>query len=192
MKYAKSDASVGFGMHKGGAHIGKAMASLGLRHVSGLWSFQGSKPFLYEGRLYTSMGDRLLCTDLDRDVTYWSKTFASPTDKDRETVDNVLSPPSLCNGKVFVGTLHGKVFCLSARTGDEIWSADAGEPIVFQPAIAQGRLYAGSADGSLFCLETGDRADDGWLMWGATPAHNGLAETAASPIEASVGQEVPV
>jgi hypothetical protein len=35
-----------------------------------------------------------------------------------------------------------------------------------------------TAQGSLFCLETGDAQDDGWLMWGATPAHNGVAETA--------------
>ena len=30
--------------------------------------------------------------------------------------------------------------------------------------------------GSLFCLETGDPGDDGWLMWGAGPNHNGRLE----------------
>jgi hypothetical protein len=25
-------------------------------------------------------------------------------------------------------------------------------------------------------LETGDSLDDGWLMWGANPAHNGLPD----------------
>lgn len=191
-KYADSDAAVGFAKHKGGSHIEKAISSLGLQHVSSLWSFQGSKPFAHGGRLYSSMGDRLLCTDVDRDVTYWSKTLGTPTEADQETVDNELTPPSLCNGKVFVGTLQGKIFCLSALTGVEIWSAHVGEPIVFQPAIAQGRLYVGTADGSLFCLETGDPADDGWLMWGATPAHNGLAEPAAHAVAVSAGEELSV
>ena len=49
-------------------------------------------------------------------------------------------------------------------------------PVLFQPAIARGRLYAPTSRGNLFCIETGDPADDGWLMWGATAAHNGLAE----------------
>ena len=45
----------------------------------------------------------------------------------------------------------------------------------FQPAVAQGRIYVPTRFGTLFCLETGDPGDDGWHMWGATPAHNGLA-----------------
>ena len=49
-----------------------------------------------------------------------------------------------------------------------------GEPVVFQPAVAKGRVYVSTAAGSLCGLETGDSKDDGWLMWGATAAHNGL------------------
>ncbi len=66
--------------------------------------------------------------------------------------------------------------CLSATTGEELWSVPIGEPIVFQPAVARGRLYVGTDSGSLFCLETGDPADDGWLMWGADATHNGRVE----------------
>jgi outer membrane protein assembly factor BamB len=138
------------------------------------------------------MGDSLLCTDLDRDVTYWNKSFADPVNQGQETVENDLTPPALCNGKVFVGTVKGKVHCLSASTGDEIWSADVGEPIVFQPAVADGRLYVSTADGHLVCIETGDPADDGWFMWGATAAHNGLAEPAARPIAVNRSEEVLV
>jgi hypothetical protein len=51
-----------------------------------------------------------------------------------------------------------------------------GEPILFQPAVACGRVYAATHAGSLYCLETGDPKDDGWLMWGAGPEHNGRGE----------------
>lgn len=87
-----------------------------------------------------------------------------------------MTPPALVNGKVFVGTLSGDVFCLSARSGDVIWNTNVGEPIVFQPAVARGRVYVSTNVGSLYSLETGDDGDDGWLMWGATAGHNGLPE----------------
>jgi outer membrane protein assembly factor BamB len=80
---------------------------------------------------------------------------------------------------LFLGTLDGRVLCLSAATGETLWSVRIGEPVLLQPAVARGRVYAPTGAGSLFCLETGDPADDGWLMWGATPAHNGLPEGAA-------------
>ena len=66
--------------------------------------------------------------------------------------------------------------CLSADSGELIWRASIGEAIAFQPAVAKGRVYISTQQGSLFCLETGDPKDDGWLMWGATTDHNGLAE----------------
>ena len=63
---------------------------------------------------------------------------------------------------------------LAASSGDLLWTVRVGEPIVFQPAVARGRVYAATHAGNLFCLETGDPHDDGWLMWGAGPDHNGL------------------
>ena len=78
------------------------------------------------------------------------------------------------NGKVFVGTAQGAVVCLSAESGQELWRATVGEPIIFQPVVAAGRVYVTSGKGTLFCVETGDAEDDGWLMWGGDPAHNGL------------------
>jgi outer membrane protein assembly factor BamB len=91
-------------------------------------------------------------------------------------LDSRLTPPSIANGKVFVGTIDGEICCLSAWSGDLLWSVRVGEPILFQPAVARGRVYAPTLAGNLFCLETGDPDDDGWLMWGAGPDHNGLLD----------------
>jgi outer membrane protein assembly factor BamB len=86
------------------------------------------------------------------------------------------TPPALVNGKAFFGTSFGDVYCLAADSGNVLWQTKVGEPIIFQPAVAKGRVYAASNAGTLYCLETGDPADDGWLMWGASAAHNGLPD----------------
>jgi outer membrane protein assembly factor BamB len=88
-------------------------------------------------------------------------------------IDDVLTPPAIVNGKVFVGTASGDVYALSEKTGDVLWKVELGESISFQPTVANGRIYVGTDRGSLFCLLTGDAADDGWYMWGANAAHNG-------------------
>ena len=62
------------------------------------------------------------------------------------------------------------------KSGELLWSAGVGEPVVFQPAVAGGKVYVSTSSGSLYCLDTGDVKDDGWLMWGANAAHNGTVK----------------
>lgn len=171
----EQDASVGFGGGKGDAKISQSMANLGQASVHGVWSYQGSKPFVYKERLYSAMGDDLLCIDPRTDKVIWKKQFGEADKKktDVPLLDSVVTPPALVNDKVFVGTSQGDVICLSAKTGKELWRANVGEPIEFQPAVAKGRVYVSTSSGSLFCLETGQDQDDGWLMWGGNAAHNG-------------------
>jgi outer membrane protein assembly factor BamB len=173
------DAAVGFGGHKGDAKIHQAMHHLGTAHVSAVWAFQGSKPFLSRGRLFSGMGDTVNCVEPDSQEVFWKRAVREGAAAGEELLDGMLTPPVLVNGKLFVGTLDGRVLCLSAESGETLWSVTVGEPIVFQPAVARGRIYVPTAAGSLFGLETGDTADDGWLMWGATAAHNGQPQDVA-------------
>jgi outer membrane protein assembly factor BamB len=168
-----ADGAAGFGAHKGDAKMAQAMKNLGKGHVSAVWAHQGSKPFLWQGRLYSGLGDALHCADPETRMPYWKRLLHEHTGQ-TELLDSTLTPPAIVNGKVFLGTLGGEVFCLSAWSGDLLWSVCVGEPILFQPAVAKGRVYVTTQQGKLFCLETGDRHDDGWLMWGAGPDHNGL------------------
>jgi len=170
-----ADGAVGFGAHKGDAKMAQAMYNLGKGHISAIWAHQGSKPFLWRGRLYSALGDALHCVDPETRTTTWKRTIHQ-REGQTEVLDGMLTPPAIVNGKVFLGTLDGELFCLSAWSGDVIWSVHVGEPILFQPAVANGRVYATTQAGNLFCLETGDPNDDGWLMWGAGPHHNGLLE----------------
>jgi outer membrane protein assembly factor BamB len=167
------DGAVGFGGHKGDAKMAQAVHNLGKGHVSALWAHQGSWPSLWGGRLYSALGDTLHCVDPETRTPYWKRAFPERAGR-AELLDAVLTPPVTVNGKVFLGTLGGEVCCLAALSGDLLWSVGVGEPVLFQPAVAGGRVYATTQAGSLFCLETGDAGDDGWLMWGAGPDHNGL------------------
>jgi outer membrane protein assembly factor BamB len=171
------DNIVGFAQGKGDAKIEQAVKNLGQASVAGIWAYQGSKPFISNGLLYSAMGDVLKCVDPKKEQVVWRRVIEPRgTNSKGELLDSVLTPPVLVNGKVFVGTTFGEVYCLSARNGSVLWSVNLGEPILFQPAVAKGRVYVPTGKGSLFCLETGDPKDDGWLMWGGSAGHNGLAK----------------
>jgi outer membrane protein assembly factor BamB len=170
-----ADQAVGFAAHKGHAKMAQAMMNLGKGHVSDVWGHQGSRPAIWQGRLYSALGDTLHCVDPETRAPYWKRTLHERQGR-AELLDGLLTPPVIVNGKIFLGTLEGEICCLSAWSGDLIWTVRIDEPILFQPAVARGRVYAATHRGNLFCLETGDDGDDGWLMWGAGPDHNGLQE----------------
>jgi outer membrane protein assembly factor BamB len=171
----KADAGVGFQLFKGDSKIHQAMANLGTAHVFGVWSFQGSKPFMFGSHLFVSMGDEVSCLEIESEKVVW-KTRLSDADPREELLDICLTPPCPVNSKVFVASRQGEVYALDSASGERLWSAWIGEPIAFQPAIAGGRVYVPTETGCLYCLETEDTGDDGWMMWGATARHNGLDE----------------
>ena len=98
-----------------------------------------------------------------------------------EVLDNLLTPPVVVNGNLFVGTILGEVCCLSAEAGEVLWRDALDEPVIFQPAVVGGRVYAATSAGSLFGIETGDPHDDGWPMWGGSAAHNGMPSSVPQP-----------
>ena len=167
------DTSVGFHAWKGDSNMENSQANLGHGTVAGVWSYQGSKPFIYCNRLYNCMGAFVQCLDLLSGQIIWRTRVV---DENLALLDHVLTPPALVNGKVFLATVSGEVICLSANSGGWLWREILGEPITFQPAVANGRVYVSTATGHVYCLDTGDDKDDGWLMWGGTASHNGVDE----------------
>ena len=167
------DSTVGFAHFKGDSKLEQAMGNIGSGTVAGVWSYQGSKPFVYRGNLYTSMGEALQCVEPQTEHVRWKETVhhnehTTSETGEAELLDHVLTPPALANGKAFLGTTFGEVVCLNAESGALLWKVNVGEPIVFQPAVAGGRVFVSTSVGSLYGLETGDAADDGWLMWAPT------------------------
>jgi outer membrane protein assembly factor BamB len=175
-RYAAStmnDAAVGFSQYKGDAKMEQAMHNLGHGHVHSIWAFQGSKPFVSKARLYAAHGEIVSSADPRTDQVFWKKAVGRAPGDANELLDSPLTPPAIANDKLFFGTIHGGLHCLSVETGEERWNLSLGEPILFQPAVVRGRVYVGTDSGSLICIETGEPDDDGWLMWGGDAKHNG-------------------
>ena len=174
-KYAEQtmcDAGVGFAHSKGDAKLHQSMGNLGHSHVSSVWAYQGSKPFIADNKLYSGLGDTVNCVDPQTREVHWRKKLR---EEQTELLDNLLTPTATVNGKLFLGTSDGRALCLSAASGETLWSVDVGEPVLFQPAVAGSRVYAPTAAGSLICLETGDARGRRLANVGRHGAHNGLA-----------------
>ena len=72
----------------------------------------------------------------------------------------VDSSPAVADGKVYIGSGDGKVYCLNADTGGKIWDCiiSYGE-YYSSPAVADGKVYiGGSSDGKVYCLNAGTGA----------------------------------
>src|SRR5262249_29725250 len=75
------DAGVGFAGSKGDAKIRQAQDNIGRASVCGVWSYQGSKPFVYKGQLYSCMGDTVQCVDPKTEKVVWKKVLHEDKDK---------------------------------------------------------------------------------------------------------------
>jgi len=77
----------------------------------------------------------------------------------------VRSCPAVVDGKVYVGSYDGKVYCLNASAASmtpnerEIWNYPT-----CSPAVADGKVYVGSRDNKTYCLD----ASTGAKIWSYT------------------------
>ena len=64
--------------------------------------------------------------------------------------------------RVFFGSsVDHQLHCLSAPSGEQLWSFFAGGPIRLAPTVHEGRVLFGADDGYAYCLD----AEDGRLIW---------------------------
>jgi outer membrane protein assembly factor BamB len=55
-------------------------------------------------------------------------------------------------GRVYVGSMDGKLYVLDLATGRQLQKVELGSPVVGSPAVAGGRLLIGTTKGTLYCL----------------------------------------
>ncbi len=125
----------------------------------------------------------LVCLNAHDGATRWSTKLqstpppADPSDRAARRAalgsgsTSALSSPAFANGKVYVGSLAGGLFCVDARTGDVIWRFEAGGAIRWSPVLHKGRVYVTTDQGLLLCMDAGDPKADGWDQWGGNAAH---------------------
>jgi outer membrane protein assembly factor BamB len=76
----------------------------------------------------------------------------------------VDSSPAVVDGRVFIGSNDGHMYCLDALTGVKLWNYTTGDWVVSSPAVADGLLFVGSFDHTFYCLNT----SDGRHVWNYT------------------------
>jgi hypothetical protein len=64
----------------------------------------------------------------------------------------VRSSPAVTDGKVYVGSLDGKVYAFDALTGAFIWNYQTGDAVLSSPAVADGKVFVGSDDGQVLAF----------------------------------------
>ena len=90
----------------------------------------------------------------------------------------VKSSPAVVNGRVYVGSDDGNVYCLNASMGTEIWNCTIGsEPAEYlsSPAVDGDMVYVGSYTGKVYGL----RASDGLQVWNFTTGDRVYSSPAA-------------
>jgi len=76
----------------------------------------------------------------------------------------VYSSPAVADGRVYVGSVDHRVYCLDTLTGAQIWNYTTDNCVYSSPAVVYGRVYVGSDDNRTYCLD----ASTGTQLWNAT------------------------
>ncbi len=64
----------------------------------------------------------------------------------------MASSLAVADGKVYLGSLDSRVYCLNAANGASIWSYTTGSYVDSSPAVADGKVYVGSQDGKVYAF----------------------------------------
>ncbi len=170
-RLAMDDAHVGHAFAPVTAKLDRARLHLGYRAatVGGAWGYQGSRPVVAHGRIYTAIGGVVRAQSRATRETAWELELFD-TSVDYQT----LTPVAVAGNCVYTATIDGTVLAIDAARGTVKWAVQLPQvSIEFQPAIHNGRVYIGTSDGCLWCLDAQDATAHGWPMWGGGPGHNG-------------------
>ncbi|MBI4658347.1 MAG: PQQ-binding-like beta-propeller repeat protein [Verrucomicrobia bacterium] len=130
-----------------------------------VWSFDTrdyvySSPSIHQGRLYFGCANGVLtCLDAKSGKALW--VYPSATRSKYTQPRGILSSPAIADGKVFIGTIEGRLVALPETdpngdgviSPDEVvWSFPIGGDGVCSPVVSNGCVYAGNHQGTIFCF----------------------------------------
>ncbi|MEA1994467.1 MAG: PQQ-binding-like beta-propeller repeat protein, partial [Euryarchaeota archaeon] len=125
-----------------------------------------SSPIIADNKLYIVLGDHnLYCLNAETGEKRWEYEIGGELSslflgESSSFFLGKLSPsPCVINGKVYVGSLNGNIYCIDAETGKKRWRYQTGGVVQSSPIVVDSKLYIGSADHHLYCLnaETGEK-----------------------------------
>ncbi len=160
------------------------LTAINTKNVSGLglaWSHefdtargQEATPLVSDGVLYTTTAwSKVYAFDAETGKPLWNYDPKVPGETGfKACCDVVNRGVALYDGKVFVGTLDGRLIALDAKTGKLLWSTitvDQSKPytITGAPRIVKGRVLIGNGGGEYGVrgYVSAYNAGDGKLAW---------------------------
>jgi Ca-activated chloride channel homolog len=167
-----ADAGNGFG---GGAPASSnwqaANKNVGQSNVASLQAFQGSRGAYYNGNLYNTMGDEVICTDT-AGVVKWKYSLDGDLKKQGGFMG---TPPVYVNGFIVIATLSGEVCVMDAADGKLLNKYVIKDPVRYQPIVEKGWIYVTTVNSKLYGIDTGNPKLTGWNMWGGNAARTNVA-----------------
>jgi outer membrane protein assembly factor BamB len=132
----------------------------------GTWEFEGARPVVRDGVIYTAMGDRVEARDSRTSALKWTRQYTKGVGT--RDIGSVIVAGNLA----LVSTHDGKVVGLDKDTGVQRMAFDFGTRVASQPIVAEGWMYVATASGQVVAFDLGQKSMDGWHMWGGNAQHN--------------------
>ncbi|HET9160233.1 MAG TPA: PQQ-binding-like beta-propeller repeat protein, partial [Caulobacteraceae bacterium] len=152
---------------------------------------QEATPLMIDGVLYTTTNwSKVYAFDAKTGKLLWS--YDPKVDQNHgfhACCDTVNRGVAAWNGKLYVGTIDGRLIALNAKTGKEAWSVqttpkDSSYTITGAPRVAKGKVFIGNsgAEYDVRGYLSAYDADSGKLIWRfyTIPNKDGKADGAAS------------
>ncbi len=170
MLYSALDAGVGFGAAPQSAKLHMSEKHLGIGRVSSAWSFQGSRPEVFDDGIFNVMDEVVQRLELGTKKPIWRSRLEF---EERNLLGRAFSPPAVTERQLYLTSALGDLVVLDRASGEELWSLNVGSQIISQPVAAEGKVAFGTVGGELYVFESDDSDSRGWPMWGGGPGHNG-------------------
>ncbi|KAA0571529.1 PQQ-dependent dehydrogenase, methanol/ethanol family [Azospirillum sp. Sh1] len=115
---------------------------------------QEATPLMVDGVLFTSLSwSKVMAADAVTGKVLWTYDPQVPKGKAIDACcDSVNRGVAVWEGKVFIGTLDGRLVALNARTGELIWQKQTTDPsqaytITGAPRVVKGKVIIGNSGG---------------------------------------------
>lgn len=139
---------------------------VGVKSVSAIQGFQGSRPLVLNGKIFASMGTNLVCYDTKTMAQLWDKQVL--TDVMHEG-GFMVSQPILCGNYIAVACMDGSIRIFDVN-GNEKKRYTTQEKFRMPPIVMHGTLFATSTRGKMVAVNTGKPELTGWQCWGGNLA----------------------
>lgn len=101
-------------------------------------------PIVVDGKVIFNCGSKMIAVDETTGIKLW-ESISFPS--------QLQGVPAFVDGKLYVGSYGGYLYCLDAATGTKLWEYDAYPArIERSPAVSRGRVYFGTTDHYLYAI----------------------------------------